>query len=189
MGEKLLLEQEHKATGLKVFLASMEDSHIKHLIQLARDPSLIDLMGWDTFFEADDTEKFIEDISNFALPYSRKSQPLVFGVYLVPEGLPIGYVALKGFNMELLTAEIAVAILDLKYRNKGHGRLALKRAIDYVFDEIGIKTIAAAILVDNKMSINMVKRLGFIVKEVMYDSWLMPNGDLADMLWMELKKA
>ncbi|NEP42263.1 MAG: GNAT family N-acetyltransferase [Okeania sp. SIO2H7] len=188
MKEKLLLEEEHKATGLKVFLASMDRARIKHLIQLARDPSLTDLMGWNTFFEADDTEKFIDNISNFALPYSRKSPPVVFGVYLEPEGLPVGYVALKGLNMELLTAEIAVAILDKKYRNKGHGRLALKRGISYAFDELGINTIAAAILVDNKMSINMVKRLGFVVKEIMYDSWLMPNGELADMLWMELKK-
>ena len=55
MNEKILLEQEHKPTGFKVFLTSMEDSHIKHLINLAQDQSLIDLLGWNTFFEPDDT--------------------------------------------------------------------------------------------------------------------------------------
>ena len=102
--------------------------------------------------------------------------------------MPIGYVALKGMNMELFTAEIGIAILDKKYRNKGYGTLALKRAIAYAFDELGIKVIAAAILVSNKTSTKVFKRLGFVVKEIMHDSWLMPNGDLADMLWMELKK-
>ncbi|MEO1373871.1 MAG: hypothetical protein AAFW70_06040 [Cyanobacteria bacterium J06635_10] len=62
----------------------MEDSHIKHLIKLAQDPSLPDLVGWNTFFELDETEQFIEAISSYAFPYSRKSQPLVFGVYLDP---------------------------------------------------------------------------------------------------------
>ena len=82
MDEKILLEQEHKPTGFKVLLTSMEDSHIKHLIKLAQDQSLIDLLGWNTFFEPDDTEQFIQAISDYTLPYSRKSQPLVFGVYL-----------------------------------------------------------------------------------------------------------
>ncbi|MGD1809006.1 GNAT family N-acetyltransferase [Dapis sp. BLCC M126] len=135
-----------------------------------------------------DTEQFIEAISDFTLPYSRKSQPLVFGVYLAPESLPIGYVLLKGFNMDLLTAETAVAILDQKYRNKGYGKLALKRVILYAFDELGIKTIGATIILSNKSSINMVKNLGFVATEIKNKSWPMPNGELADMVFMELTK-
>ncbi|MDY6782348.1 MAG: GNAT family N-acetyltransferase [Cyanobacteriota bacterium] len=186
MKKKAFLKQEHQATGLKCFLASMEDSHIKHLIELARDPSLIDLMGWNTSFAVNDTEKFIEGISNFALPYSRNSQPLLFGIYLNLEDLPIGYVVLKGLNRDLLTAEAGVAILDKKYQKKGYGRLALQRMITYAFRELHLKTIAAAILVSNQQSINLCKKLGFIVKETMYKSWTMPDGSLADMLWMEV---
>ncbi len=188
MEKRTFLEQEHKATGFKVFLASMEDSHVNHLIKLAQDPILADLVGWNTFFELDETEKFIEAISDYALPYSRKSKPIVFGVYLNPEDLPIGYVALKGLNMDLLTTEIGVAILDQKYRNKGYGKLALKRIANYTFDELKIQTIGAAILSSNKSSINMCKNLGFVVREIMYNSWAMPNGDLEDMVWMELTK-
>ncbi|MDY7003716.1 MAG: hypothetical protein SWX82_07065 [Cyanobacteriota bacterium] len=91
MYKKILLEQEHKPTGFKVFLTSMEDTHIKHLIKLAQDESLIDLLGRSTSFKPDDTEQFIESILNCTFPYSRrKSQPLVFGVYLALESWPIG---------------------------------------------------------------------------------------------------
>lgn len=183
---KTILEQANPATGSKVFLTFMADSHIRHLIKLARDPDLMDSMGWNTFFEEDDMEGFIESISCFSFPYSQKSQPIVFGIYLESGELPIGYVALKGLNRDLLTAEIAVAILDKQFRDKGYGRLALKRMISYAFHELDIKTIAAAILVSNRMSTNMVKRLGFVVKEVMYNSWPLPSGELADMLWMEV---
>ncbi len=188
MEKKTFLEQEHKATGFKVFLGSIEDSHVKHLIKLAQDPKLPDLVGWNTFFELDETEKFIDAISDYALPYSQKSKPMVFGVYLNPLDLPIGYVALKGLNMELLTIEVGVAILDEKYRNKGYGKLALKRIAKYTFNELQVQTIAAAILSSNNSSINMCKNLGFVVKEIMYNSWTMPNGDLEDMVWMELTK-
>lgn len=187
--DRKILEQEHKPTGRKVFLASMEDSHIKHLIKLARDPILINLMGWNTFFEPDDTEQFIEAISSYALPYSRKSQPLVFGVYLDPEDLPVGYAVLKGMNIDLLTAEIGVAILDKKYRNKGYGKLGFKRLVNYALNQLHIQTIGAAILLSNKSSINMCKNLGFVVREIMYNSWQMPNEDVVDMVWMELTSA
>ena len=130
----------------------------------------------------------MQAISDGTLPYSRKSQPLIFGVYLAAESLPIGYVLLKGFNMDLFTAETAVAILDKKYRNKGYGKLALKRLIIYSFNELDIQTIGATILLSNKSSINMVKNLGFVVTEIKYKSWLMPNGELVDMVFLELIK-
>ncbi|OZH54355.1 hypothetical protein AFK68_11500 [Hydrocoleum sp. CS-953] len=150
MDERILLEQEHKAAGSKFFLASMANSHIKHLIKLAQDESLIDLLGWNTFFQPNETEEFIEAISSYAFPYSRKSQPLPFGIYLNLENFPIGYVVLKGLNLDLFTAEIGIAILDEKYRNKGYGTLALKRLIIYAFNELHIQTIGAVILLSNK---------------------------------------
>ncbi len=167
----------------------MANSHIKHLIELAQDESLIDLLGWNTFFQPNETEEFIEAISSYAFPYSRKSQLIPLGIYLNQENFPIGYVVLKCLNMDLLTAEIGVAILDKKYRNKGYGKLALKRLIVYAFNELGLKTIGAVILLSNKSSINMVKNIGFVVTEVKYKSWPMPNGDLADMVFMELTKS
>ncbi|NES02528.1 MAG: GNAT family N-acetyltransferase [Okeania sp. SIO2F4] len=188
MDERILLEQEHTAAGAKFFLASMTNSDIKHLIKLAQDESLIDLLGWNTFFNPDETEEFIEAISSYAFPYSRKSQPLPFGIYLDPEDFPIGYVVLKGLNMDLLTAEIGIAILDKKYRNKGYGTLALKRLIIYAFQELNIQTIGAAILLSNKRSINLFKNLGFVVTEIMYKSWPMPNGDLADMVLVKFSQ-
>ncbi|GGA16762.1 hypothetical protein CYANOKiyG1_30880 [Okeania sp. KiyG1] len=89
--------------------------------------------------------------------------------------------------MDLLTAEIGIAILDEKYRNKGYGPLAFKRLIIYAFQELNIQTIGGVILLSNNRSINMFKNLGFVVREIMYKSWPMPNGDLADMVLMELK--
>lgn len=182
----MLLEQVHKATGYKVILAAMEETHLKHLIKLLKDPELTELMGWDTFFEQDNIKGFLESVSDYSLPYSRKSQPIVFGIYSNLNDLPVGYVVLKGFNRELLTAEVGVATLEKKYRRRGYGKLALNCMINYGFNQLGLQTIASAILASNKTSTNMCKKLGFTIKETMHKAWLMPNGELADMLWMEL---
>ena len=66
--------------------------------------------------------------------------------------------------------------------------LGLKRIINYVFDELHLQTIGVTILSSNQSSINMCKNRGFVVREIMYNSWSMPNGDLVDMLWMELTR-
>ncbi|MBP0016530.1 MAG: GNAT family N-acetyltransferase [Cyanobacteria bacterium SBLK] len=188
MDEAIFLEQTHKATGLSIVLTSIEEKHIQHLILLARDRDLIDLMGWDTFFELEDTEKFIQNISTFVLPYSRDSQPLVLGIYLEQTSPPIGYAVLKGINRDLLTAEVGIAILDRKHRNRGYGRLALQRMTIYAFSELSLQTIGSTILLSNRVSINMCKRVGFSVREIMAESWSMPNGEIVDMVWMELTK-
>ncbi|MGK7919308.1 MAG: hypothetical protein AB4080_04800 [Trichodesmium sp.] len=56
MDERILLEQEYIGAGTKFFLASMTNSDVKHLIKLAQDKSLIDLLGWNTFFQPDETK-------------------------------------------------------------------------------------------------------------------------------------
>lgn len=188
MSDKVILEQKHNATGTTIFLSSMEDRDIRHLIELARDPDLSDLMGWNPFFEPHETEQFIEAISCIALPHSRKSQPIVFGIFLDLEAFPIGYAVLKGLNMDLFAAEVGLAVLDRKYRTRGYGRLGLKRIVNYAFDELNVKQIGAAILSSNVGSINMCKKTGFLVREIMRNSWPMPDGNLADMTWMELKR-
>lgn len=169
----------------EIYLDSMDDTHIQHLIRLAQDPILPDIMGWDTWFNEYETSAFINAISLFAFPYSRASKPIVFGIYVQSLAQPIGYVVLKGLNMEVCTAEIGIAILDQKYWHKGIGGCALDLILDYAVRELQLQTLAAAVLVTNQRSIRLFQRMGFKIRETWYQSWPMPNGELADMLWLE----
>ena len=169
----------------EIFLASMENAHIQHLIRLAQDPTLPDLVGWDTWFAEHETAAFIEAISLFAFPYSRASEPVVFGIYVQSVTQPIGYVVLKGLNLELFTAEIGIAILDRGYWRQGIGRKALWLMMDYAVQELRLRTLAAAVLTTNQRSIRLLQRLEFKIRETWPRSWPMPNGELADMLLME----
>ena len=145
-GRRVVLKETYHPTGTELFLTFMKEEHLEHLIELAHDSVLPDLMGWNPFFESGETEQFIKALSCCALPYSRESEPLVFGVYLNLEDFPVGYAVLKGMNTELRTAEVGVAVLDRKYRTKGYGRLVLRRVVKYAFEELRIKTVGAAVL-------------------------------------------
>ncbi|MCV6636933.1 GNAT family N-acetyltransferase [Candidatus Albibeggiatoa sp. nov. NOAA] len=171
-------------SGFTFHLGLMSDEHHKHLIKLAQNPQLSDSMGWDTFFKDDDIKGFLSAISEHALPYSQVSQAVIFGIYPSSEALPVGYVVLKGFNPDLQTAEIGIAILDQKF--KGLGRLAAGLMIEYGFAKLQLNTIAATILCSNQNSINTSKKLGFETKSILYQSWTLPSGELTDMVWQEL---
>ncbi len=174
-----------KSLDQTILLAPMETIHIQHLIKLAQDPRFPDLMGWNTWFEEHETAAFIDAISLFSFPYSRLSKPVVFGIYIKSIPRPIGYVVLKGLNMECSTAEVGIAILDQKYWHQGIGKQALRLLMNYAEQELNLQTLAAAVLATNQQSIHLFQRLGFKLREVWYRSWPMPNGDLADMLWLE----
>ncbi|NEQ96879.1 MAG: GNAT family N-acetyltransferase [Cyanothece sp. SIO2G6] len=166
----------------------MSNDHVKHLIKLAQDKDLTASMGWDTSFSTENLDEFIQAVSEYSLPFSQPSQPTFMGIFLDTKDLPIGYAILKGMNMNLHSCEVGVAVLDREYRNKGVGRLALDCIVQYAFNELNLQVIGATILRSNNLSINMCKRVGFKLKETMYESWPMPDGTLADMVWMELKQ-
>lgn len=188
--DSILLEKTHDRTGIRIFLSLIsaphfDREHLQRLIQLARDPNLVELMGWNPLFEISETQAFIDALACIALPYSIETDPMVFGIYADPEQLPVGYAVLKGLNRELGTAEVGVAVLDPVYRPRGFGRLALDRMVSYAFECLNLQTVGAAILATNQRSINMCRKTGFRLREVMPNSWSMPDGQVVDMVWME----
>ncbi|MGV6808517.1 MAG: GNAT family N-acetyltransferase [bacterium] len=186
MNQIVPLKYDHPATGSSIVLKQMPTSHIKHLITLAQDTSLIAMMGWDTHFERDDIKGFIGAIAECTFAYSRPSHFLVWGIYLPAEDFPIGYAILKGINHDLRTAEVGVAILDTYYRPKGYGRLVLQCTSKYAFEELGLGKLGVAILASNKSSINMCKRTGF--QCIKTDNWEMPDGTTEAMWLMDVTR-
>lgn len=182
--QKRMPTQDHNNSQEEIRLSTMTDRHLNHLIELAKDPDLAYLMGWE--IASDNTDVFTDSISSYAFAYSRQSQPIVFGIFLDLQALPIGYVVLKGLNKKLHTCEIGIAILDKTQRHKGYGTLASSKLITYAFDELNMQRIGAAILLSNKASIAMFSKLGFTTVDTLYESWPMPSGELADMVLMEI---
>ncbi|NEQ96345.1 MAG: GNAT family N-acetyltransferase [Cyanothece sp. SIO2G6] len=186
MDKRIIPHPRLQKEQCEIYLKPMEKWHISHLIKLAREPGLSGLLGWSPHFEPDETEEFIQAISLFAFPYSLSGEPLAFGIYHFTDTLPIGYAVLKGINWEIGTTEIGISILDGMHRNKGYGTMATRQLIDYTFHALNFQLIGAAVLVSNVASVNLFRKLGFIIKTTMYGSWIMPDGNVEDMLRMEL---
>ena len=76
--------------------------------------------------------------------------------------------------------------MEKEYRGQGYGTEALKLALDYAFNELGLALLGLTVFPSNERAIRAYEKVGFKRKEVLEKSWLMPDGEYADMLLMEV---
>ena len=122
------------------------------------------------------------------LPYCGDGKPIIFSVISARDDKPIGYVCLKGINRDKSAAELGIAIMEKGYRNQCYGGDALKLALSYAFDRLGLALVGLTVFPSNRRAIKAYKRAGFRTREVLKESWLLPSGEYVDMLLMEITR-
>jgi RimJ/RimL family protein N-acetyltransferase len=153
-------------------------------MSLSDDPELITSMGWKPF-RPNEKDRFIDFTKVLTLPNLKDIESIVFSITSVNNNKAIGYVSIKGISREEGRAEVGIAIMDKKYREKGYGTEALKQAIDYAFNELGLTSLGLTVIPSNKRAIQAYERAGFR-KTGLTVAWLLPSGESVDMLVMEL---
>lgn len=72
----------------------------------------------------------------------------------------IGHIALSHKSKNI--SEIHIIIGEAKYRGKGLGTEAIKKAVQIAFDELGYNRIILEVRPDNKRAIHAYKKSGFV---------------------------
>ena len=171
-------------TETRVHLSPIGDEHIKYYMSLSDDPELITSMGWKPFLP-DEKGRFIDFTKVLTIDNSKDSESIVFSITSAIDNKAIGYVSIKGINKKEGYAEVGIAIIDKEYRGKGYGTEALKQAVDYAFNELGLTLLGLTVFPSNKRGIQAYERVGFR-KTGLTVAWLLPSEDSVDMLVMEL---
>ena len=74
---------------------------------------------------------------------------------------PIGFVGLYQTDWISRNAEVGIAIGEADYRGRGMGTDALKVAVRFGFESLGLARIWTRVLADNERSLRMFQRAGF----------------------------
>lgn len=170
-------------TETRVHLSPIGDEHIQYYMSLSDDPELITSMGWKPFLP-NEKDRFIDFTKVLTIPNLRDSESVVFSITSAINKA-IGYVSIKGINKEEGCAEVGIAIMAKEYRGKGYGTEALKQAVDYAFNELGLTLLGLTVFPSNKRAIQSYERVGFR-KTKLTVAWLLPSGESVDMQVMEL---
>ncbi len=172
----------------RIFLANLDDDHINRYISLSDDPELVVTMGWKPF-QSEEKERFRQTVELLSVPYCKKGKVIIFSIVSTADGnKATGFVSIKGINEAKSFAEIGIAIMDREYRNRGYGTEALRRIVDYAFNELGLTLLALTVFPSNERAITVYEKVGFRKREFLKNSWLLPSGEYADMWLMELSR-
>jgi RimJ/RimL family protein N-acetyltransferase len=172
-------------TKTRVYLAPLEDEHIAHYISLSDDPDLIATMGWKPF-EPDEKERFIQFSQVLTVPNLEGRKAIVFSIINTSNNKAIGYISIKGISKTEACAEVGIAIMDREYRGQGYGTEALRQAVDYAFNQLGLTSLGLTVFSYNQRAILAYEKVGFRKIKLLNDAWLLPNGKYADMWLMQL---
>ena len=175
-------------TEIRIHLSPIDDEHIHCYMSLSDDPELIATMGWKPF-RPNEKGRFIDFCKVLTLPNLKDSESIVFSIINTISNKAIGYVSIKGIDKVQGCAEVGIAIMDKQYRGKGYGTEALKQAVYYALNELGLTSLGLTVFPSNHKAIQAYKKVGFQETELLKNSWLLPNGEYADMLLMELAPA
>lgn len=74
---------------------------------------------------------------------------------------PVGRICINQFGHR--SAEIHI-LINRKYRNRGFGKLLIRKAVSYVLSRLRLKKIIAHVRLDNPRSIGAFKSAGFTPK-------------------------
>jgi RimJ/RimL family protein N-acetyltransferase len=174
-------------TGDKVILAPLEAAHTQHYIDLSADPELVVTMGWRPF-AAGETVRFMESLAALTVPGGEPSEVTIFSILDSIDSAPLGYVCLKGVTPVRRSAELGIALMDVKYRNGGRGTEALGLALRYAFEELGLDSVALTVFPDNRRAVRTYEKVGFKLGELLPGVWEMPDGRLVDLCLMECRR-
>lgn len=84
---------------------------------------------------------------------------IFFAVMLDHE--PIGEIVLKNIDQAKSCCTLGICMRSDEFKNRGYGTSAEILALEYAFDELGVKTVYADCILKNKRSQHVLKKVGF----------------------------
>ncbi|MCF7820695.1 MAG: GNAT family N-acetyltransferase [Candidatus Pacebacteria bacterium] len=100
---------------------------------------------------------------------------------------PIGLVGLSNISKQNKNADLFIMIGEDSYRGRGIGKEAMKFIIGYAFNNLKLHKINLGVIEDNKVAVNLYKKLGFKIEGKMIDE-IYSKGKFYNFLSMALFK-
>ncbi len=172
-------------TGPRVHLSPLQDEHIDRYMALSDDPELIDTMGWKPFGPYE-KERFTRFSQVLTLPNLDGGKAIVFSIINAANNKAIGYTSIKGISETEARAEVGIAIMERECRGQGYGTEVLRHVVEYAFNELGLTLLGLTVFPSNQRAIRAYEKVGFRKTMILENSWLLPDGEYADMWVMEL---
>lgn len=144
---------------------------------ILRDMNVNDSKDCFEYLSNAETMKFIEPTFDFNRTklFIKKcgvEHKLVYSLLEKESGKVIGHIIFHQFKEDPLEFELGW-ILNENYQNKGFAYEISTKLLKYSFSKLKLKRVVAEVVLENKSSISLIKKLGFKECEITDDSKLL----------------
>lgn len=139
----------------KVVLRSVDFSDIDTLLlwENANDEPLYGV--YEEEFSREDIVRFVENQMRYSIEQTEQLRLMICS----PDGERLGAIDLTEYDGH--KSFVSILIFDLDNRRKGFGESALRLVVEYS-ELLGLRDLYAIIYPDNRPSINLFEKVGFI---------------------------
>ncbi len=116
---------------------------------------------WSPHLNIEDTRGYIEYLN---LQY-KKGNYADWGINLNKEGTFIGTVGFADFDFENNTGEVGY-VLNPSYQGNGYMTEAVSAVLSVAFERIGLDKVILRIMEENRASIRLALRIGFVLERI-----------------------
>lgn len=161
------------------FLRALEPLDIDFLFNTENDEQFWEISGTQAPYSKHILQKYIDNAHQNI--YEAKQFRFVIAKN---NNTPVGLIDLFDFNPQHLRAGVGILILP-QFQNKGYGSEALQLLINYSFNNLNLNQLYANILTNNKASIKLFEKLGFVKVGIKKD-WIFSNNTFKDEILYQL---
>lgn len=169
------MKEVNTLEGQKIFLRALEPSDLEYLYKVENNEAI-----WKVSNTYAPYSKYVlsQYLENAHLDiYQAKQLRMV--ICKLESNKPIGFVDLFDFEPRHFRVGIGILIDEKKDRQKGYASEAIKLCVEYAFTHANVHQVHATITEDNKPSIKLFEKAGFIKSGVKKD-WIFNQGTFKD---------
>ena len=170
-----------KIKGNKVFLRALEPEDLDFLYQLENNPEVWEISGTTTPYSKHVLKQYLDNAHRDI--YDVKQLRLC----ICTDKAVVGLIDLFDFDPQHHRAGMGIIVLNEGERNRGIGSEAINLLMDYAFATLGLKQIFANVMEDNKASIHVFEKMGFVEVGLKKD-WIFSDGTYKnEILYQKIK--
>ncbi|MGB5228789.1 MAG: GNAT family N-acetyltransferase [Eudoraea sp.] len=166
--------------GKQTKLRALEPSDLEFLYELENNSDIWEISGTITPYSRhvlklylDNAHRDIYEVKQLRLAICNELNKV------------IGLIDLFDFDPKHRRAGIGIVILDKADRNNGHGSEALSLLCNYAFTVLNLNQVYANVGEENQSSIQLFKKMGFILSGVKKD-WILLGGKFKNELLFQM---
>lgn len=147
-----MLESRRVLRGPRVLLRPLASTDLRRCVKWFSDPEVIYFLGRNAPVTMAEEERWFRD-------YERRTDEQIFAIEV--EGNHIGNLGLHKIDRVHRKADVGIVIGEPTLWSKGYGTEAMRVALGYAFDVLGLNKVSLDVLEYNVRAIHTYERLGF----------------------------